>query len=819
MQLRYILAIVLSAVALSIGIPSVAQRLLGMFSGAELLVDTRIESPARNDNEQTLPEPNAGDFIRFQLFVPAGAGRSTNGYTVELDLPGRTFSSYIGNMSGTDWTGTDLIRSGSTGLAALFLASATVPSTGYLGRVELQMSRALDGATLTVKSMEMTSGRDVDRLNVANAVISLGAAPCPQDFDGNGSVDLADFLAFASVFGARSSDVDYDARMDFDGNGSVDLADFLAFAGAFGNKCGTSQRQDPLVGVRFSDCDECPVMVRVPTGSFTMGAPPDEWKRYTPLTNPPYWQENPQHQVTIGYPLAVGVYEVTRGEFARFVSETGYETGDACQTLESGGWDYRRGRDWQNPAFSQDDNHPVVCVNWADAQAYVLWLSNKTGRPYRLLSESEWEYVARAGTTTPFHFGDTITHDLANFYRGDTAFTSSVGSFPANAFGLHDVHGNVWEYTQDCGNQSYAGAPNDGSAWRSGNCAVAMVRGGSWAIGPIRYVRYLRSAARTEAYVSTTPEYPIDKSRTSSTGFRVALDLSGGPDPTPDPTPIPDPGVGAFNIELVFIDESEFTSEEKKAVLLAARRWESIITEDLPDVDYSNSPIQWWDALIEGEIVVNDNVDDLRILVRAFGSNVSYAAAAGPRLLRDDSQLPVVGAIHFNKNEISSNDYFDVALHELGHVLGIGIIWDSYYLDLIVNPSTIDPDADTFFAGPLAISAFNEAGGKVYTAGGKVPVQNKGDDGHWRESVFQDELMSSYYTPGVRQPLSAITVQALADFGYRVDITSADVYRLPTRASKPVAGSKHYRQCIPMGPIFMVDENGKITNTIRGEKR
>ena len=115
--------------------PSFAQHFLGAFSGSVLQVDTQIESPVQNNNVQTLPRHKAGDTIRFQLFVPAGAGQSTNGYTVELDLPGKTFSSYIGNVSGTDWTGGALISTGSTSLSALFLTGASVPSTGYIGQL------------------------------------------------------------------------------------------------------------------------------------------------------------------------------------------------------------------------------------------------------------------------------------------------------------------------------------------------------------------------------------------------------------------------------------------------------------------------------------------------------------------------------------------------------------------------------------------------------------------------------------------------------------------------------------------------------------
>ena len=218
--------------------PSFARRFHGEFSGAALRVDTQIESPAQDSDAQTLAEKNVGDTIQFQLFVPAGGGRTTNGFTVELDLPGKTFSSFIGNTSGRDWSGSNLISKGNA-LSALFLSGATVPPTGYIAHVKLEVSRALeDGATLIIKSASMTSGTEVDKLDVSNAVISFAAASaCPGDFDNSGSVDLADFLVFAGAFGTGSSDANYDARMDLDSNGSVDLGDFLRFAGVFGTQC------------------------------------------------------------------------------------------------------------------------------------------------------------------------------------------------------------------------------------------------------------------------------------------------------------------------------------------------------------------------------------------------------------------------------------------------------------------------------------------------------------------------------------------------------------------------------------------------------
>ena len=237
-------------------------------------------------------------------------------------------------------------------------------------------------------------------------------------------------------------------------------------------------------GTVFRDCAACPEMVVVPPGSFMMGSPATEAGRYD--------DEGPRHRVTIGYPLAVGVYEVTFAEWDACVRAGGC----AGYRPEDEGWG--RGR------------LPVINVNWEDVQAYVAWLSSETEQEYRLLSESEWEYVARAGTQTARHWGAGSSGQCgyANGYdrTGDQkhdfgypiscsdgyADTAPVGSFEPNAFGLYDVLGNVLEWTDDCMNESYAGAPTDGSPWASGDCTRRVLRGGSWILAPDR----LRSAFR-----------------------------------------------------------------------------------------------------------------------------------------------------------------------------------------------------------------------------------------------------------------------------------------------------------------------------------
>ena len=244
-------------------------------------------------------------------------------------------------------------------------------------------------------------------------------------------------------------------------------------------------------GTKFRDCPECPELVVVPSGSFEMGSPSSEYGRRD--------NEGPVHRVRIGRSFAVGVYEVTFGEWDACMS------GGGCGGYRPSDESWGRGR------------RPVINVSWEDAKAYVGWLSRKTGEEYRLLSESEWEYVARAGTRTAYWWGDGIGRNRANCEgcgsRWDDEQTAPVGSFSANGFGLYDVHGNVWELVEDCRNGSYAGAPVDGSAWESGECGRRVLRGGSWVDVP----RGLRSAYR----VGVT-----SGNRGINGGFRVARTLT-----------------------------------------------------------------------------------------------------------------------------------------------------------------------------------------------------------------------------------------------------------------------------------------------------
>jgi formylglycine-generating enzyme required for sulfatase activity len=248
----------------------------------------------------------------------------------------------------------------------------------------------------------------------------------------------------------------------------------------------------------FKECDKCPEMVVVPAGSFTMGSPPIEAQRSR--------DEGPQHRVTFSQPFAVGKFSITFDEWDACAADGG------CNNYRPDDRGWGRGR------------QPVINVSWDDAKAYVTWLSRKTGKPYRLLSESEREYVTRAGTSTPFWWGSSISTSQAN-YDGNSTYgsgakgeyrqrTVAVDSFQPNPWGLYQVHGNVYDWVEDCYHDTYDEAPSDGSAWTSGYCKSRVLRGGSWGVSP----GFLRAAFRD----GNTSGFPIF----SFFGFRVGRTIT-----------------------------------------------------------------------------------------------------------------------------------------------------------------------------------------------------------------------------------------------------------------------------------------------------
>lgn len=213
------------------------EPVIGEFEGMPLHLDTQIETPTIQDNRLTIPEQAAGDTIQIQLFVPMAAGKQTYSYEIEFDLPGKTFFDHIGSISGTSFTNATLRQTSNRPiLSALLISTPAVPENGYLGQIDLQITKALEAeTTLIVKTASMAgvSGPQ-STLDVSNAVITIADISLPGDFDGDLDVDFADFLAFTGVFGLSSSDANYDARMDLNDDDSINFADFLIFIGVFG---------------------------------------------------------------------------------------------------------------------------------------------------------------------------------------------------------------------------------------------------------------------------------------------------------------------------------------------------------------------------------------------------------------------------------------------------------------------------------------------------------------------------------------------------------------------------------------------------------
>jgi formylglycine-generating enzyme required for sulfatase activity len=263
----------------------------------------------------------------------------------------------------------------------------------------------------------------------------------------------------------------------------------LALQGAIGSTVLTVEEERAKAATPRSEFKECaigcPVMIVVPAGKFNMGSPENEADRQT--------TEGPQHEVTLAEPIAVSKFEVT------------FEEWDACVAAAAcpGAPDvWGRG------------HRPVINVSWADAKQYVGWLVKVTGKNYRLLSEAEWEYSARAGTNTRYAWGDEPGAGNANCNgcgtQWDLEQTAPAGSFKPNAFGLYDMHGNVWEWVEDNWHENYVGAPTDGSAWLQGGQPVfRVIRGGSWR----NESELLRAAVRQKRNINV---------RFDTLGFRVA---------------------------------------------------------------------------------------------------------------------------------------------------------------------------------------------------------------------------------------------------------------------------------------------------------
>src|SRR5882757_6243646 len=277
----------------------------------------------------------------------------------------------------------------------------------------------------------------------------------------------------------------------------------------------------PTQGEVFRDCPTCPLMKALPPGQFAQGAAASQADASA--------LELPQHRVNIAYPLGMGVYEITVGEFKEFADATRHKSA-GCQ-MYNGTWQDSSELNWNNAGYTQTATHPVTCVSWRDARDFAAWLSKKTGQKYRLPSDSEWEYAARAGSVAPRPWKENIESACTNANVADQSaaqqypgwkvhpcsdgyvYTAPVGSFQPNAFGLYDMLGNVFEWVLDCWHPDYKGAPADGSAWRAnGDCSQRGMRGGSWFTAPS-----LVSASARNRFEETY--------RSNSVGFRLVREI------------------------------------------------------------------------------------------------------------------------------------------------------------------------------------------------------------------------------------------------------------------------------------------------------
>jgi formylglycine-generating enzyme required for sulfatase activity len=276
-----------------------------------------------------------------------------------------------------------------------------------------------------------------------------------------------------------------------------------------------TQTQTSLLEV-FQDCEACPKMVRLPAGSFRMGSPVSEAGRHA--------DESQLIQVDVPS-FAMALTELTRFDWMLFERQSGYRAASGCLTWDGDGYIQAAHLGWRYPGFSHSNEHPAVCVSWQDAQAYARWLSSKTGHHYRLPSEREWEYAARAGTSTPYPWSGSAVCRHANIAdealllkhpnwkiekcNDGHSFTAPVGSYAPNAFGLYDMHGNVMEWVQDCWSPLLLSRAGEQGPL---NCRSRVIRGGSWDLT----ASYMRSAYRGKA---------AEANRGSGTGFRLVRTL------------------------------------------------------------------------------------------------------------------------------------------------------------------------------------------------------------------------------------------------------------------------------------------------------
>jgi len=384
------------------------------------------------------------------------------------------------------------------------------------------------GAGIVLLSLLMAAGLEGGAVIGTDAMISIVISLAKLTVFGFAGVMTPQAIAIALIIGIIALPGSFLAkllveRMPLHLHGAI--LDAVVIAGGATMVIGallapTPTRAQEHKDREFQECTDCPEMIGIPAGEFVMGSPPGEAGRFD--------NEGPQHPVSVAA-FALGKYDVTSQQFLLFLRETGYQPAP-CDTVLGLGWRIPRKGLAQAPSLDEPRKWPAVCLDWRDAEAYIAWLNARvrhqhperpaTDNPYRLPSEAEWEYAARAGTRTARWWGDAIGRNHANCNGCGSPFDNrllaDVDAFAPNPFGLYNILGNAWQWTLDCWHPNYAGAPREAHAWTEPGCSRHVIRGGSWNNVPA----FVRSASRSSsAHNSGVYDY------SSLSGFRVARDL------------------------------------------------------------------------------------------------------------------------------------------------------------------------------------------------------------------------------------------------------------------------------------------------------
>ncbi|MDE3258692.1 MAG: hypothetical protein OYM47_12725 [Gemmatimonadota bacterium] len=662
------------------------------------------------------------------------------------------------------------------------------------------------------------------------------------DFDDDGKVDFSDFLTFAAGFGAHRGDAGYDARFDLNGDGAIGFADFLIFTQSFGTVISspdgrgpdlvvaapevsdnalTSGRKFTLIAtarnrgsgradstvLRFyrswdatisrSDRDVGSHGVRglaalsAVEASIRLSAPSAGEYFYGACIEPVAGEADTENNCSNSVSLTVAPRASPAGATKLYWTDRRTDRIQRADLNGSGVEDLvTRGLDKPNGLALDVSGGKLY---WADAGTDKIQRPNLDGTDVEDIITSadglvDPSDVAVRGAATGKGSGpdvvvESVSVDNANPYAGTYIELSARVRNLGNS--LSDSPTLIYYRSTDETITTADTRVGTDSVWRVP--ASASADASIDLIVPSESGTYYYGACVVSLYGETN--------RSNNCSRAVTLTVTSPP---------------PFNIEIVFLEgyRERFEASQKALFRRAASRWMSIITKDMPDIDFSGNPFE---EVYEGfgRIRVNDVIDDLRIFARfrEIDGDGGTVGTARPVIVGKSTGLPKIGLIEIDKDDFERGfDTFLLAtmIHEIGHILGFGTLW---------NPmNMVRGVSDRHFTGPLAIQAFDNAGGRAY-GGPKVPVE--ADSGHWRQSVFGFELMTKS-SPGGRIMLSAITTQSLADLGYEVDVRRADEYRLPDPAgAKPVAEHHpDWGDCIAEGPVYVVDENGRIVDVV-----